>query len=333
MKIAQVAPGWYHVPPVGYGGIEQVISALTNSLIDLGHEVHLISAGEQRTRAMGHQTLDQPASERIGQALPEMLHRAKAQALLRDLDVDVVHDHTLSGVLFTDPHPTLTTVHGAVTDNEGEFLSLTADKPLIAISERQRQLNSNLPWLGVAYHGLDFGAFKVPARKEEFALFLGRMNPDKGPDLAIHAARAAGIPLVIAAKCAEPEEQRFFAERVQPLLGQNDTWLGEVEQSLRNQLLEDASVLLLPLRWEEPFGMVLLEAMACGTPVVAINKGATGEIIENQVTGFLCENPGELPRAIQSALNLDAKTVRSRTESRFSSEKMARTYLGYYERI
>lgn len=333
MKILQVAPGWFRIPPTGYGGIEHVVAGLTDSLAKLGHEVHLISAGHHKTQAVGHQTLTEPAGSRIGELLPELLHRSKAQEIIGHLDIDVVHDHTMSGVIFPELKPTLSTIHGSVVGEEGRLLELSARRPLLAISKRQRELNPSLPWRGVVYNGIDFNSFQTPPTKEGFALFLGRMTPDKGPDLAIQAARQAGIPLVVAAKCRERQEHEYFSEIIEPMLGPDETWLGEVDQPERDRLLGNASVLLLPLRWEEPFGMVMIEAMASGTPVVATRRGSTAEIIDDGVTGCLVDHIDQLPSAIERTRELDCHQVRTAAESRFSSDVMARHYLDYYESL
>jgi hypothetical protein len=265
------------LPPTGYGGIEAVCADLLGALLRSGHRVTLVGAGRNGTGATFIRTYDRPQGERLGQAVPEVVHAAALPSILSNLDVDVVHDHTFAGPLLAAAHglPTVVTAHGP-TDGEigGYYRNISRWVHLVAISDAQRTCAPGIPWRATVHNALDPAAYAMSTHKEEYALFLGRMCPEKGIPTAIRAARAAGVPLVIAAKCREAAERRYFDEVVAPLLGEDTRWVGEVGGAAKVDLLGRARCLLFPIDWEEPFGMVMIEAMACGTPVVATARGS-----------------------------------------------------------
>jgi glycosyltransferase involved in cell wall biosynthesis len=336
LHIAIVAPPWFAIPPKAYGGIEQVVGDLVDALAEHGHRVTLIAAGPDRTSGAMLRTYDRPPSERLGDPLPELIHAAAATRLLADLDVDVVHDHTLAGPLTTAgrPAPTVLTVHGPT---QGELLDyyrqVGRGASLVAISNAQRDAAPDLNWIGTVPNGVDVGSFPFRESKQDWLLFVGRFCPDKGPDLAIDAARAAGRPLVLAGKVNEPSEQDYFDEVIRPRLGPDVTYVGELDAVMKRDLYAKASCLLFPVRVPEPFGMVMVEAMACGTPVVALRAGSVPEVVADGRSGIICDSPDELPRGIDKAMDLLAGDCRDHVARHFDRGQMARRYEHVYRNV
>jgi glycosyltransferase involved in cell wall biosynthesis len=336
LRIAMVAPPWYEVPPAGYGGIEQVVAELVERLIDRGHQVTLIGIRAEGSRAEVLSTYPTAQAERIGDPAVEAAHAAAADQLIADLRPDLVHDHTLTGPLLAGGReiPTVITAHGPVTDDVGMlFASLGDSIRLVALSEAQIRPRPDLPWAGVVHNAVATDQFPFRAEKDDYALFLGRCNPTKGVHLAIDAARAAGRRLVLAMKCNEPAEQEYFDAEVQPRLGPDTEYVGEAGGEEKLALLAGARCLLFPIRWEEPFGMVAIEAMACGTPVVGFRRGALPEIVAEGVTGVLVSDPDELPAAIAHADTFSPAACRERVETSFSGARMAADYERIYRAV
>jgi hypothetical protein len=221
------------------------------------------------------------------------------------------------------------TVHGDLHDY---YRDLRSDVNLVAISDRQRALAPDLNWVGRVHNALRIDDWPLRTEKEDYALFLGRFAPDKGPDLALRAAHQAGIPLVLAGKCTEPAEKAYFRETVQPLLGERDSLFGQADALAKRSLLGGARCLVFPVQWEEPFGMVMIEAMACGTPVVALRRGAVPEVVVDGVTGFICDDPSDLADAIQQASLLDPRACRRHVEANFGVEQFGLGYEQIYRR-
>ena len=334
LRLALVAPPWYPVPPPAYGGIEALVYWLAEGLLARGHQVTVIGAGRPGTRAGFLRTYQVPPTGRLGEALPEVLHAAHAADLLADLDVDVVHDHSLAGPLAATRYqaPTLLTAHGPVDGEVGAY-HRRLGLPLVAISDFQRRAAPDLPWVGRVHNAIPVASFPYRRDKDDFCLFLGRMSPDKGPDLAIQAAHAAGLPIVVAAKCSEPAERRYFQQRVRPLLGRQDVWVGEADADAKRDLLGRARCLVFPVRWDEPFGLVMAEALACGTPVVALPRGSVPEVVEHGVTGWICQEPEQLARGILEAGRLDPAACRRRAEWRFDVAGMVAGYERLYRQL
>lgn len=335
LRIAMVAPPWFPIPPRGYGGIEAMVHTLTEGLIARGHEVTLIGAGAYRGAARYLKTYEEAPLERMGEAFPEVVHALLAADHLEALEVDVVHDHCLCGPLTAGwrKAPTVLTAHGPVTGElKAYYRSLSARMGLVAISERQRASGQGLPWLATVYNAIPVDEYPFEAEKEDFCLFLGRISPEKAPDLAIQAARVAGRPIVVAAKCNEPAEKRYFEERVRPLLGRDAEWFGEADSKQKKDLLARASCLVFPIQWDEPFGIVMVEAMACGTPVVALRAGSVPEVVADGVTGFICDEARELPAAINRVGELDPKACRQWVFDRFDVPDMVEGYEAAYRR-
>ena len=336
LHVAMIAPPYFDVPPTGYGGVEAVVADLVDALVQRGHRVTLIGAGRHHTMAQRFlATYQRPPADQLGEALPEVVHAAKIARLLEDLDVDVVHDHTLAGPLLARgrPTPTVVTGHGPATGGLGTYYrSLGTTIGLVAISDAQRAKAPELAWTATVHNAIRADTFPFREGKDEFALFLGRFHPDKAPHLAIEAARAVSLPIVLAGKCAEPTERAYFAREVQPRLGSDTTIFGVADAAAKRDLLARAACLLFPICWDEPFGLVMIEAMACGTPVVALRRGAVPEIVLAGQTGVIVDHPDELAGAIGEARRLDPWVCRKHVEQNFTVDMMAARYEAVYRR-
>ncbi|MCF6733674.1 glycosyltransferase family 4 protein [Blastococcus sp. KM273129] len=340
LRVALVAPPYFEVPPGGYGGVEAVVADLADALAAQGHHVTLLGAGRSTTRAEFVPLWPEPVPQRLGEPTPEIVHAAAARNALLQLadagELDVVHDHTLAGplnaaVLRRRGIPTVLTVHGPVdADMHRYYRDLGADVGLIGISHRQRELAPDLNWLGVVHNALRPEDWPFRAEKGDYALFLGRFHPQKAPHLALDAAHAAGVPLVLAGKCSEPVEQEYFDREVRPRLRSSDRLMGVADAKTKRELLAHARCLLFPIQWEEPFGMVMIEAMVCGTPVVALRGGAVAEVVTDGVTGLVCDHPDQLPAALAAVTGLNPHDCRASVIERFSADRMAEGYVAAY---
>jgi len=332
-----VAPPYFDVPPKAYGGVEIIVAELIDALVERGHYVVLVGAGRNGTRAQEFiATRDEPCPSQLGEPLPEVLHAARVGQLLCDVGVDLVHDHTLAGPLLAAGRlvPTLVTAHGSVSGDAGHYYrALGKSISLVGISDAQRRSAPDLPWLATVYNAVRVDTFPFRRDKGDFALFLGRFHPDKAPHLAINAARAAGLPIVLAGKCSERIEHEYFARMVAPRLGSDVTVFGLADAQAKRELLSRARCLLFPICWEEPFGMVMIEAMACGTPVVAVRKGSVPEVIEHGRTGIVVDDAEQLPDAIEQARLVDPAECRRTAEERFDVPIMAGRYEAVYRQL
>jgi glycosyltransferase involved in cell wall biosynthesis len=336
LRIAIIAPPWFEVPPQGYGGIESLCAGLVDRLVTRGHRVILVGAGRDRTAAEFLATWPEPPSARLGEPLPEVLHAAATQRLLEGIDVDLVHDHTLAGPLLAAgrPVPTVVTAHGPVDGELGAYYrQLGGELALVAISDAQRRSAPDLPWVATVWNAIDVESYPFRNSKDDYLLWLGRFHPDKGAHVAIDAARAAGRSIFLAGKCNEHAERAYFLEEISPRLGP-DVWLfGEADAKAKRELLAGASCLLFPVCWEEPFGLVMVEALACGTPVVALDRGSVPEILLDGRTGFICRDPAELAAAIQQVSSLDPSNLRRHARQRFDLSVMAAGYEAVYRQV
>ena len=343
LRIVLVAPPYFDVPPRAYGGIEAVVANLADALVASGHDVTLLGAGKPGTAARFWPLWNRTVPEMLGQPLPELVHAVKVRRAIERLaatdGVDIVHDHTLAGplnaVAFRELGlPVVVTAHGLVhTGLRDYYRGLGGDVNLVAISDRQRTLAPDLNWVGRVHNALRIEDWPFRADKDDYALFLGRFSRDKAPNLALQAAHRAGVPLVLAGKCAEPDQQAYFRETIQPLLAANDSVYGQVDPIFKRKLLAGARCLVFPVQWEEPFGMVMIEAMACGTPVVALRRGAVPEIVADAVTGFICDHPGDLAELIQRAATIDPSACRRHVEANFGIDQMGLGYERIYRRV
>ena len=332
MRIALVSPPWLPVPPTGYGGTETVIDRLARGFATNGHQVVLFATGDSTCPVPTRWAFAEAMTERIGNAAVEIQHVAHAYG---EADTfDVVHDHTLVGPILSAQFPDLT----VVTTNHGPFnrelsslyRSITPRVPVIAISEHHARSATGVPIAAVIRHGLDLAQFPFGSGDGGYFLYLGRMTPEKGARTAALVARRAGVPLVIAAKSREPAEQAYFEREVRPLLGGNVEFVGEVGGAEKLRLLGGARALLNPITWPEPFGLVMIEAMACGTPVIAYRSGSVPEVVEDGVTGFIVDGEEDAVRAVRELPRLDRRTIRARFEKRFTAVRMAREYEARY---
>ncbi|MDA8293530.1 MAG: glycosyltransferase family 4 protein [Actinomycetota bacterium] len=336
MRIGIVAPPWAPVPPTLYGGIEVVVDQLARGLSTIGHDVVLYTTGDSTCPVERRWVLPEAEGMRIGQVVPELRHVVHAYEALRECDV--VHDHTVAGPFYAERFPGLpvvTTVHGPFGSELGDlYRALTPHVSIVAISHAQRRAAPDVPVARVIHHGVDPAAFPVGDGTGDgdgpFALFLGRMSPDKGAHRAIAVARAAGWRLLLAAKLREPAEHRYFDEHVGPLLGTDAVYLGEVSHERKLELLAGAAALLFPIRWNEPFGMVMVEAMACGTPVLAFPEGAAPEVVRDGSTGFLCGDEAAMADALTRVGDLDRTACRAAVEGYFSMERMVAEHVELY---
>jgi glycosyltransferase involved in cell wall biosynthesis len=337
LRVAFFAQPWFPIPPDAFGGIEAMVAAVVDGLVERGHQVCLVAAGENRTRAQEFVAVyDEPPSERLGDALPEVLHAAAAGRIVRDFDPDVVHDNTLAGPLTAKGYraPSVVTTHGSVGGEPGRYLAeLSRVAHLVAISDAQRLAAPELNWAGRVYNAVDVGSYPVGSGQDGYLLFLGRFCPEKGAHLAIDAAQAAGWSLVLAGKLNEPAEREYFDEAIRPRLGPDVTYVGEADGELKRELYGAASAVLFPIQWEEPFGLVMIEAMACGTPVIALDRGSVAEVVDHGVTGFVVGDPEGLVSAIRDLDMIDRASCRRHVEQHFDLPTMVDGYERIFRRV
>lgn len=334
LRVGILAPPWLPVPPPAYGGTENVLDTLARGLTQAGAEVLLYSTGDATCPVDRAWSFERAVGVGGGGPLEELRQVIDAYRTFHDAGVEVVHDHTLAGPLYAGWFPDLP----VVTTNHGPFdhhlatlyRAVSARVPVIAISAHQASTAPAGTVSAVIHHGIDTDQVPVGAGEGGYALFLGRMHPDKGVDLAIVAARAAGMPLRIAAKMREPHEREYFEATVAPLLGNGVEYLGEVSGADKLELLGSAACLLNPIRWAEPFGMVMIESLACGTPVVATRSGSVPEIVIDGETGFVCSNPADLAGALRRVSDLERRRCRAAAEARFSASRLAADHLRVY---
>jgi glycosyltransferase involved in cell wall biosynthesis len=338
MKIAQIAPLVESVPPTLYGGTERVVSWLTEELVRQGHEVTLFASGDSRTAAHLEPVVPRGLRlEGIHNSLPYNLIMLDRVAARQD-EFDVLHFHI---DLFHYPvfrgmaHRTLSTLHGRQDLPElPDLYRAFPHMPLVSISNNQRLPVPPVNWRGTVYHGLPDGLLREGRGEGGYLAFLGRICADKGILPAIEIARRAGLTLKVAAK-VDPADQRYFDEQVKPVMDQSQhvEFVGEIDDSRKQDFLGQAQGLLFPICWPEPFGLVMIESMACGTPVIALNCGAVSEILEDGLTGFVVENVDQAVAAVGKLGRLFRPSIRSRFEERFSARAMAREYVGIYEKL
>jgi glycosyltransferase involved in cell wall biosynthesis len=332
VRIGLVAPPWAPVPPTNYGGTERVVDLLARGLRAAGQDVVLFTTRDS-TCPVSRRWVYEHAQAPMGIDVAEAHHLVRAYQALADCDV--IHDHTVLGPFFAAGHaPVVTTNHGSFTPAIREIYGALAGRvPIIAISRSQRAQAPELPIAAVIHHGLDPEAFPLGTGGGGYLVFLGRMAPEKGAHRAIEVARRARLPLVMAAKMRDPAERSYFVEHVEPHLGGEVEYVGEVGQDDKVLLLGAARALLNPISWAEPFGLVMVEALACGTPVLAFPSGAAPEIVEDGRTGFLCSDVEAMAAAVQRIDVLDRADCRAAVEGYFSSQRMVRQHLALYRAV
>ena len=338
MKIAQIAPLVESVPPRLYGGTERVVSWLTEELVALGHDVTLFASGDSQTAAQLFPVVPRALRlDGIHNSLPYnviMLDRV-AQ---RMAEFDILHFHIdfFHYPLFRNmAHKTLTTLHGRQDLPElPDVYRAFPHMPLVSISDHQRQPVPPVNWMGTVYHGLPEKLFREGEGKGGYLAFLGRICSEKGPEEAIEIARLAGAKLRIAAK-VDPVDRPYFEQVVGPLLARSPhvEFVGEIADDQKQEFLGNARAVLFPVQWPEPFGLVMIESMACGTPVIAFRNGSVPEVLEDGLTGFVVDGVEGAAQAVQNLDQLFRPSIRSRFEERFSARAMAQDYCNIYARL
>jgi glycosyltransferase involved in cell wall biosynthesis len=337
MRIAVIAPPWYRVPPSGYGGIEWVVALLADGLTDRGHEVTLFAPPGSETEAeLVPPLAEVPPQEVIGDPWYEAAHAVSAYD--RADEFDLLHDHTGpvgASIGAMSDAPTAHTLHGPFTDQATMLYRRIARRHwFVAISRHQQSMGPfNLRWGGVVYNGIAMDRYPFREDKDDYLLFLGRADEEKAPHLAIEAARRAGRRLVMCVTTKNERERNYWAANVEPILGDDVEVHGECPHDQKADLLAGASALLFPIQWAEPFGLVMTEAMACGTPVVAWRNGSVPEVVADGETGFIVESVKEMAAAVNRLGELDPRVMRARVEERFSAEAMVAGYERIYQEM
>lgn len=342
-RIAMLAPPWLPVPPPGYGGVEAVLALLCDGLVARGHDVTLFAAPGSRSTATVRTVLPQCYPGRIERALHEADHVARVfdavdEAARDHQPFDIIHDHcgfTAFAIADRIATPLLHTLHGPFTTETSDFYRQHAAKaPVVAISASQR--SAAPPGLRVAAvipNPTDVRAWPYQPVKKDYLLWIGRMVEAKGPHRAITAARAAGVPLVLAGPI-QPGQETFFRDAVAPHLDGGDvSYVGEVGGDTKRQLFANARAVLMPIHWAEPFGMAMIEAMSCGTPVIAFAEGAAPEIVDDGVTGYLVADETEMGAAIAKLDQIDPAACRAHAGNRFDTHQVAAAYEAAYRHV
>lgn len=333
MDIAIIAPPWLPVPAPAYGGTEAVIDQLARGLQDAGHHVLLICHPKSECPVPKKSVIPEEDAVPMARAKIELENAIGAYELVKY--GDVVHDHTLAGPIYSARYPDLpvvTTNHNAFTRTYNALYAAVVPRVALVAISKAHAASTDLPVDAVVYHGIDVDEFPVGSGDGAYVAVLGRMTPNKGIHRAISVARAAGVRLKIAAKMREPHEHAYFDEHVRPHLSDDVEYLGEVDAAGKRELLASAAALLNPIEWAEPFGMAMLESLACGTPVVGCPQGAAPEIVEHAVTGFLGSSDAELIDGLRSLDQIDRGICREHVARRFSVEQMVEGYLRVYEK-
>ncbi len=343
MRIAQIAPLFEAVPPKLYGGTERVVSALTEELVGMGHDVTLFASGDSVTSATLHAL--RPEALRLDPSIRDwvscVMHQVET-VRRHSHEFDVMHfhiDYFPNSVMARQSTPFLTTIHGRLDLPEfAPTYRMFPEVPLVSISNNQRKPLQDLGWVRTVLHGMPEDRLRpttlVPAQGEDaYFAFLGRISPEKGIEAAIRIAGQAGVKLKVAAK-VDVADRAYFESAVQPLLATaNVEFIGEINDAQKPAFLSNALALLFPIDWPEPFGLVMIEAMACGCPVIARRRGSVPEVMEDGVTGFVIENEAEAVAAIGQLHTIDRAHVRRRFDARWTARRMAEDYVSVYEEL
>lgn len=338
MKVAQIAPLYESVPPKAYGGTERVVSYLTEALIDMGHEVTLFATGDSSTRA---RLLPQTScSLRLNQECVDQLvhHVLMVERVFQQADsFDIIHSHIdyfPFSFIRRSATPVLTTLHGRLDLTDlVPLYSEFSDVPLVSISDAQRKPLSRARWVGTVYHGLPDDLYTFNGSPDQYLAFIGRISPEKRVDMAIEIAKRADIPLRIAAK-VDKADADYFRTCIKQLLNHPlIEFIGEIEEAEKNEFIGNALALLAPIDWPEPFGLVFIEAMACGTPVITRPMGSAPELIDPGVTGYLVDSVDEAVQAVRTISAIDRRGCREAFERRFTATRMAEDYIDVYLRL
>lgn len=339
LRIAQIAPIAERVPPAKYGGTERVIFALSEELVRRGHDVTLFASGDSKTSA----NLESVFPGNLREAKIHDVYGSNEYTMLNigyaysmQDRFDIIHDHLAPLSLPTanfSKTPVVVTMHGAFSVNNRELFQRLNNPYVATISRAQAYTAAGINHVGTIYHGLKMNHYPFFANPDNYLLYVGRISMQKGTHIAIDVAASLGLPLVIAAKL-DYEEEPYFKEFIEPRLsGDHVKWVGEVDESMRNRLMSKAICLLHPVTWKEPFGLTMIEAMACGCPVIALNKGSVSEIIIDGVTGYIAEDIEGMIDDVGAIGNIDRRRCRDYAISRFSAQRMVDEYEELYENI
>ena len=340
LRIAQVAPLWTPIPPVNYGGIELLMALLCDRLVERGHDVTLFASGDCRTRANLRPIIPLNLGELMarGEALMAeyYLNAVMAAVMAAQDEFDVIHCHLPAAWLpfaAAIRKPCLFTLHTCPHADDEWVMRNFSQVRVAAISRAQiaataSRLGREIP---VVFNGVDFSAYDPCFDPGKYLAFLGRLSPEKNPLDAIRIAKAAGMPIVLAGNPQNANERAYFQKEIEPLIdGARVRWIGPANHPQKVELLRNAAALLFPIQWEEPFGLVMIEAMACGAPVVAVRRGSVAEVVDEDVTGFTADSPDALGPLVAKACALDRRRVREQAQSRFGADKMVDDYLALY---
>jgi glycosyltransferase involved in cell wall biosynthesis len=343
LRIAQIAPLWTRIPPQNYGGIELLMKLLVDELSERGHNVTLFASADCETRGTLYPVCESNLTDLTSRGAAycyEYYTNSMMAELLRNAhQFDIIHYHLSSAWLplaSATSTPGLFSIHTGITCDDEWVFQRWPKIAVNGISQHQmraatRSLNRNFP---VVYNGCDFSAYSHNPAPGSYLAFLGRMSPQKNPLGAIDVARAAGLPIVLAGQPQNASEQQYFSQKIQPLIdGQSVRWIGPVDHPAKNEFLRNASALIFPIQWDEPFGLVMIEAMACGTPVIALQRGSVSEVVDSGITGFHANSLDAMIPLIPQALQLDRSRVRNHAEARFGFRKMVDGYLELYRSL
>lgn len=335
LKIGMISPPWFAIPPTGYGGIELVVSLLTEGLVDAGHDVTVFATGDSKTKARLEFVYEIGPSQNILETMPEVVH--VMPAYMRHEEFDLIHDHSgrvgpaIANFIST---PVLHTLHGPFTEEaKAYYASVNHRIYFNAISEYQRSGMPELNYIATIYNSVDANWYPFSEKREDYLLFLGRMNPQKGVHIAVEVANRLDMRLIIATKMAEPAEKAYFNEQVKPLLRENVDILGELDLATKNDLVMRAKCTLFPVTWPEPFGLVMIESMVTGTPVICFRNGAVPEVVEDGKTGFIVDTVDEMVEAVGKIDLIDPKYCRDYVTRRFDASVMVAEYEKAYEKM
>jgi glycosyltransferase involved in cell wall biosynthesis len=339
MRIAQVAPLWERVPPPAYGGIELVVGLLTDELVRRGHEVTLFASGDSISLAKLESVHPQalrldPTIKEYG--IYEMLQMSRVYE--KASEFDIIHSHMGCAALpYTKlvKTPTVHTLHGIFTPDNEKMFTHARSQPYVSISDAQREPRLGLNCVATVYNGIDLSTYKFHEKPQDppYLAFLGRISPEKGTHLAIEIAKRSGWRLKMAGK-VDVVDVKYFEQEIKPLIdGKQIEYLGEANHEQKNELIGGAVATLFPITWREPFGLVMVESMAAGTPVIAMNLGSTSEVIAHGKTGFLCQSVDEFVEAIDKAAKLNRHTCREHVMNHFSVQRMTDGYEAVYQQL
>lgn len=343
LRIAQVSPLWTRVPPTTYGGVELLIKLLVDDLVARGHDVTLFATGDCVTNAKLHPVCDVNLGDLIERGDAYMFeyyaNAVMTDVLRRAREFDLIHFHLSPAWLplaSLSPTPVVFTMHTSPHRDDEWALRRYPEVTAVGISEHQMHatglhLGRKFP---VVHNGCDFDQYEPTYEPGEYLAFLGRMSHGKNPRDAIRIAQAVGMPIVLAGRPQNGEEERYFAKEVKPLIdGKNVKWIGPVNHPQKNELLRRAAAFLFPVQWDEPFGLVMIEAMACGCPVVAHRRGSVAEVVDNGITGFQTGVIDAMAELVPRAINLDRNKVREHARQRFGYQRMVDGYLDIYRQV